>query len=139
MTKKTFTVIMAIALLGAFFLPYGKDKSGSFHSGLDLVLHGGSSLRFILLAFPVSALVLLAGAFERGKYQKGLFHWLPFIAIVAVGFLASKMELTPAYQDSTIASSFLKGVQGSAIGMWITAAVAILLLFGDALAGKPNK
>lgn len=129
---------MAIALLVSFFLPYAYYNSTNF-SGLDLIRQGTSSLRFIYLAIPLSALVLLGGAFAKGKYEKGLFHWLPFITIVLVGFFASRLELNPHYENTGIVASFFKALKGTSFGAWITAAVAILLLFGNLIATKPNK
>ena len=131
---------MAIALLGAFFLPYWKENSINY-SGFDIVLHGTLTRRFILLAIPLSGLVLLAGAFEKGSYSKGLFHWLPIITIVAIGFIVSSLELNPNLDrsDAGIFAWFSKTMKGSSYGLWITAAVSIILLFGDWIATKPNK
>jgi hypothetical protein len=143
MTKQTFTLIMGIVLLGSFFLPYLKFDSTNY-SGLGLVLHGSARTRFILLAIPLSALALLAGASGKGKYEKGLFHWLPIITILVIGFIGTTFD--PKYSDPTIPRPtngiwewFSKALQGSSYGFWITTAAAIILLFGDWIATKPNK
>jgi len=65
--------------------------------------------------------------------------WLHFIAIVLIGFFAKRLELTSNYSDQGIVASFFNALKGSSYSFWITAAVAILLLLGNAIAINPNK
>jgi uncharacterized membrane protein YuzA (DUF378 family) len=70
MDRKTLTIVLALALLAAFFLPWGAGK----FSGFDLVTAKGAGWKqYILILIPLSALLLLLGAFN-GNYITSAHH-----------------------------------------------------------------
>ena len=78
MDKKTLTIILALALLVAFFLPWGNG------SGFDSVTAKGAGWKqYILILIPLSALLLLLGSFN-GNYAlgRGLLCVLPLLVVL---------------------------------------------------------
>lgn len=81
MDKKTLSIILGVAIIGAFFLPYfsfaGIFKLSAFDlvSGKEMMEgsrnSGGSAERFVLLVGPLAGVLLLIGALNNGNYILG--------------------------------------------------------------------
>ena len=117
MDKKILTIVLAIVLIGCFFLAYLGPASG-----LDLVkvkMFGWE--RFVLLLIPLSGVLLLVGALNNGNYPLGrnLLCWLPLLAVIfwIVGM--------PLINGGDI-GAMIKTV---GIGLWITAGASLVLAF----------
>jgi hypothetical protein len=122
MNKKTLSMILGVALLGAFFLPfYGKGISG-----LDLVSAKGVDWKaYILLLLPLSGLLLLVGGVNNGNYilSRGLLCLLPLIAIIFILFVA------PMIEGAKIGDIFKYFGKGWGIGMWVSVVASLVLAF----------
>ena len=80
MDRKTLTIILAVGIIGCFLFTMGQDFGAKF-SGFDLVTAKGAGWKqYILLLIPISALLLLLGAFN-GNYAfgRGLLCVLPIV------------------------------------------------------------
>lgn len=121
MDKKMLTIILAIVLIGCFFLAYMGPASG-----LDLVkidMFGWE--RFVLLLIPLSGVLLLIGALNNGNYPLGrnLLCWLPILAILfwVIGY--------PLIEGASIGDIFKNLFKTIGIGLWITLAASLVLAF----------
>lgn len=73
MDRKTLSIILGVALIASFFLPYLNVAGILKVSGLDIVTGKGmmgeeakgSIDRFLLLLAPLAGILLLVGAFEQ--------------------------------------------------------------------------
>ena len=117
MDKKMLTIILAIVLIGCFFLDYTK---GIFaQSGFEIVKGGGPWEKYVLILIPLSGLLLLIGALNNGNYPLGrnMLCWLPLIAVLFWIIAA------PLIEGGSI-STMIKLV---GIGLWITAGASLIL------------
>src|SRR6476620_9583623 len=86
MKKNDVTLILALLLIGAFFLPWVSFMD--FHlSGFNLVFGNGGfgtgSLMWITLLVPVGALLLLIGALIKDSFGSGeIIFWMPLIGVI---------------------------------------------------------
>ena len=123
MDKRILTIILAIALIAAFFLSY---SSGFTVSGYDIVKSpGGNWEKYIPAIFPLCGLMLLIGALNNGNYPGGraIWAWLPLLALL---FWMFGVPLI----DGESFSNVLKGIgKGYGIGLWITIGASLVLAF----------
>jgi hypothetical protein len=125
MDRKVFSIILGLAFIASFFLPI-ISAYGSSASGLDIVQHAGDSkdkvLTFIWLVFPISGLMLLIGALNKGNYPGGraLWCWLPLLAILYVLFIG------PLIDGAKIGDLFKGFGKGFGIGLWIALAASVI-------------
>jgi len=120
MDKKTLTIVLAVALIGCFFLPYLKFM-GMGASGYDTVFaKGGDWEKYILLLIPVSGVMLLIGALNGGNYigGRGIWTWLPLLAVLYI-------IIRPVIDGADIGSM----IKVFGIGLWITLAASLVLAF----------
>lgn len=124
MDRKTLTIILALALLIAFFLPWGSGYVAKI-SGFEIVTAKGNGwIGYTLLLIPLSALLLLLGTFN-GNYAfgRGLLCVLPLFAIL---FL---LIIGPLINGNAI-GDILKGLgKGYGVGLWITIVTSLVLAF----------
>jgi len=123
MDKKILTIILAVVLIGCFFLAY-LSFMGQGISGYDMVFSGGGSgkgewEKYILLLIPLSGLLLLIGALT-GSYIGGrtIWCWLPLLTIL---YYLIRMVIEGAGVGD------LFKIIG--IGLWISLAASLVLAF----------
>lgn len=124
MDKKVLSIILGLALLVSFFLPY--IGGGMDISGLDIVKNAGESrepvMSYIWLVFPISGLMLLLGALNKGNYPGGrsLWLWLPLLALIYI------LIIYPITKDVSIGDVFKTFGKGYGIGLWIALAASVI-------------
>jgi hypothetical protein len=119
MDKKMLTIILAVVLIGCFFLAYWSFM-GSGISGYDSVFSaGGNWEKYIILLVPVSGVLLLIGALS-GNYIGGrtIWTWLPLLTIL---YYLVRMVI----QGAAIGDLF----KIIGIGLWISLAASLVLAF----------
>lgn len=116
MDRKTFTLILAVVLIGAFFLAYYNYFLSV--SGYDIVFSTGGDdwQRFILLLTPICGVLLLVGALNNGNYilGRGLLSWLPLLAVlywILIGPIVNGMDVGDVFKS-------IGKLYG--IGLWLT-------------------
>jgi len=130
MSKKSITIILCIALIAAFFLPYLSNGSLSY-SGLKVMLgdkevegisKGGKAL-FLSLLIPVGALLTLFQGLSNNS-SFGIVRWMP---LIGAGYL-----LVMLYIQGSGEISIGEFIGYFSYGLWITIVAAIILPFvGD--------
>jgi hypothetical protein len=117
MDKKMLTIVLAIVLIGCFFLAYTKGLGDQ--SGLDIVKGAGPWEKYVLILIPLSGLLLLVGALNNGNYPLGrnTLCWLPLLAVL---FWIIAVPLIEGGSISTM-------VKLVGIGLWITAGASLVL------------
>lgn len=124
MDKKMLTIILAVVLIGCFFLPYATFM-GMSASGFDSVKGPGDWQKYILLLIPLSGVLLLVGALNNGNYPLGrnVLCWLPFLTVLYLIFI------NPLIKGAAIGDIFSAIGKGYGIGLWITIAASLVLAF----------
>jgi hypothetical protein len=123
MDKKMLSIILAVVLIGCFFLPY-MSFMGMSASGLDSVTSkGGDWQKYILLLIPLSGAMLLVGALNNGNYPGGrmIWCWLPLLTVLYIIFI------NPLIKGAAIGDIFKAIGKGYGIGLWITIAASLVL------------
>ena len=126
MDRKMVTLILGLALVGCFFLPYFLGFTGKI-TGYDLVFSKGAEgwERYIWLLIPVSGLLLFLGALGNENYflGRGFLAWLPLLAIIF------ELICVPMIHGASIGDTFKELGKDYQIGLWITIGVSIVLAF----------
>ena len=124
MDKKMLTIILAVVLIGCFFLPY-MSFMGMSISGLDTVTGEGDWQKYILALIPLSGVMLLIGALNNGNYPGGrmIWCWLPLLTVLYLLFI------NPLIKGAAIGDIFKMLGKGYGIGLWITIAASLVLAF----------
>lgn len=122
MAKKMLTIILALALIGCFFLDYGGGVSG-----YDMVfkMPGNDWQKYIPLLIPVSGALLLIGALNNGNYFISRFIWslVPLLTILYL-FIGA-----PLMNGAAIGDIFKGLGKGYGIGLWVTIGASLVLAF----------
>ena len=118
MDRKTFSIVMAIALIVGFFLPLLKVGGSAF----DIVKAGGDWQNYLWAILPICGLLLLLGELNN-KYatNRGLVTWLPLLTMLVLLIilpLVNKVKL-----------DFGGLIKAFGIGMWVLLVSSILLAF----------
>jgi len=122
MDRKTLTMILAVVLIGGFFLPY--FKMGPFTiSGFDFIkAKGGDWDKYLMLVIPLAAVLLLVGALNNENYilGRGLLSWLPLLGLL---YLIVRSIIEAKGQGIGEIFKIL------GLGYWISLAAALVLAF----------
>ena len=122
MAKKMLTIILALAVIGCFFLDYGGGVSG-----YDMVfkMPGNDWQKYIPLLIPVSGALLLIGALNNGNYFISRLIWslVPLLTILYL-FIGS-----PLMNGAAIGDIFKGLGKGYGIGLWVTIGASLVLAF----------
>lgn len=118
MDRKTFTIVMAIALIVGFFLPLLKIGGSAF----DVVKSGGSWENYLWVIIPICGALLLLGELNN-KYvtSRGLLTWLPLLTILV------SLIIVPLINKVSL--DFGKLIKVFGVGMWVLLIASILLAF----------
>jgi hypothetical protein len=129
MSNRIWTIVLAIALIGSFFLPF--LKSGIIEvSGYDYVFKSvtskGNWEKYVWLIIPVAAILLLIGALLNGNYFLGrsFLAWLPLLVVI---FIIIRLYMDADARGASISiTNFIK-IFGT--GFWATFVCSLLLAF----------
>jgi hypothetical protein len=124
MDKRALSIIVGVALIASFFLPY---LGGGYNvSGLDIIKNAGESrdalMTYIWLVFPLCGLMLLIGALNNGNYPGGrsIWLWLPLLALVFI------LIIYPMINGVAVGDVFKGFGRGFGVGMWIALGASLL-------------
>lgn len=133
MSKKNLSVILSLAIIAAFFLPYLSDGSESF-SGMNIIfgnaefegLHRSGSALLVSLLIPLGGLLTLVGAFSNdNSAMGGLARWMPLIGVIYLVVMLYIRATSGDVGDTSIGEF----IAVFAYGFWITLASSVILLF----------
>jgi hypothetical protein len=121
--KRVLTIVLSIILLVSFFLPYfGHIWRGA--SGYTMVANyetvAGSWERYIWLFIPVSAILLLIGAFNKERYivSRKFLSLLPLLTII---FICIWLR--------TVSFSYETLISWLGFGFWVSILASLFLVF----------
>ena len=118
MDRKTFSIVMAIALIVGFFLPIFKVGGSAF----DIVKSGGDWKNYLWAIIPICGLLLLLGELNaRYSTNRGLITWLPLLTILLIVVILPLIDKTKM--------DFGMMIKAFGIGMWVMLVSSILLAF----------
>src|SRR5258706_13750522 len=123
MDKKILTIVLAIVLIGCFFLDWGGGVSG-----YDRVFNNAADKdwqKYIPLLIPLSGVLLLIGALNNGNYIGGraIWTWLPLLTILFLIIISPLIASHPPGMPGVKIGDVFKGLgKGYGIGKWITIA-----------------
>ena len=118
MDRKTFTIVISIALIVGFFLPLGKAGGSAF----DIVKAGGGWENYLWALIPLSGLLLLLGELNnRYATGRGFLTWLPLLTILVI------LILVPLINKVKL--DFGGMFKSFGIGMWVMLIASLLLAF----------
>jgi hypothetical protein len=131
MDRKTVTIILALALIGCFFLPYLQYGSVTA-SGFDLLTAPNISgadkglliMKYIWIMIPVAGIMLLIGALNNGNYFLGRGIWA-FLPLLTLLFVMAIIFRDAKKIGTNISISELAKNMGT--GFWITLGLSLLL------------
>lgn len=126
MDRKLFTIIMALALVGCFFLPFFKFGGFGSTSAFDIVFKskGGDWEKYIWLLIPLSGVLLLIGAANNENYMisRALWSWLPLLTVI---YIIVRLYMSAKQPGVKIPiGDFIKVFD---MGFWATFAVSLVL------------
>lgn len=124
MDRKTVIIVLALALIVAFFLPL-VSVGGTGMSAFDLVkskMPGWE--KYLYLIFPICGLLLLLGALNNNYVvPQSLLTWLPFITVLFI------ILLYPIIQGAKIDAVFKRIGSNYGVGWWVTIVASTILAF----------
>ncbi len=121
MDKRTLTIVLAVALIASFFLPFlGRA------SALDVVTSKyGDWQKYLLLIIPISGLLLLLGELNKGNYvvSRGLLSWLPLLTLLYF------IIIDPLIAGAKFGDIIKYIGRGYGVGMWVAIVASVVLAF----------
>lgn len=125
MDRKTLTLVLAVALIGSFFLAYF-SLFGQGISGFDMATSkGGDWQKYLMLLIPISGVLLLLGELNNGNYfiSRSILSWLPLLTLLYL------LLVSPIIKGAAIGDVFKALGKGYGIGLWIALASSLVLAF----------
>lgn len=133
MDRKTITIVLALALISCFFLPYlkyGSISANGFNllttKTLGSAAKGLLLLKYVWILIPVAAIMLIVGALNNGNYflGRGIWALLPLftVLLVMVQIFRDAKQIKSSVAFSDLSENF-------GIGYWITAGISLVLAF----------
>jgi hypothetical protein len=125
MDRKTLTIVLAVALIASFFLPFSSFGGRGGASGLDIVTaKGGDWSKYLLLVFPLCGLLLLLGELNNNYIlSRSLLTWLPLLTVLFMLFI------NPLIKGADFGNIFKYFGRGYGVGLWIAIVSSIVLAF----------
>lgn len=132
MDRKSLTTILALVLIGSFFMPYLKDGPVSA-SGFEILITPKDiaakdfallMIKYIWLLLPLSGIILLIGALNKGKYFIARWPWA-FLPLVVLLFVVAKIYLDAKRVGPPATISEIAGELG--FGFWVALAASVIL------------
>ncbi len=133
MDRKTITIVLALALISCFFLPYLKYGTVSAN-GFNLLTSKATSgadkglllMKYIWILIPVAAIMLIVGALNNGNYflRRSIWALLPLLTVLLV--MAQLFRDTKSIKSGITISDLSENF---GIGYWITAGISLVLAF----------
>jgi hypothetical protein len=129
MDRKMVTLILSLALVGCFFLPYIDLGYFGKVNGFNIVFPkdgGGEGWeRYIWLLIPVAGILLVFGALSNENYflGRGFLSWLPLLALIFC------LIVSPMIHGAAIGDVFKTLGKGYGVGLWITIVASLILAF----------
>ncbi|MEO7923720.1 MAG: hypothetical protein ABIR30_08570 [Chitinophagaceae bacterium] len=123
MNRRILTIVLAVILIGCFFLPYLSSR-GNHISGYDFVFSGADDWKkYIPLLIPISGAFLLIGALNNGNYilGRGLWAWLPLLTLLYM------MIGEPLINGVAFGDIFKHIGENFGYGLWVTIGASLVL------------
>jgi hypothetical protein len=121
MDRKIFTIVLSLAMIGGFFLPYSSMGT----SGYDFVFrpeyNDGSPEKYTWLISPAAGVLLLAGTLNKEQYIGGR-GLLIVLSLLSLLFIAVRIKVA-------VVLSLEDLVKRMGYGYWIALVATVLLLF----------
>ena len=127
MTRRIWTILVSLALIGCFFLAFFRNGNFSI-SAYDIVFKtpGGEGQweKYIWLLIPLSSILLLIGALNNGHYfiSRTLFCWTPLFTVI---FIIVRWYLLQ--KEGNEIAGFGDFIKTIGEGLWATLGLSLLL------------
>ena len=127
MNRKIWTILVSVALIGCFFLPFFKFGSTSAYDIVTSPASGDHAWeKYIWLVIPLSAVILLIGAMNNGTYFLGRSFWT-LLPLLTVLYFLVRIYLNAKDISSHVAIKDIIRVFDT--GYWATLGLSVLLAF----------
>jgi hypothetical protein len=120
MDRKTFTIVLGLALIVAFFLPLTMGASA-----FDLVKSKyGNWQKYLWLIPPICGALLLMGELNNNYVvSRSFLTWMPLLTVIYFLILA------PLIDKVDIGAIFKNIGKGYGVGLWINIVASLVLAF----------
>ncbi|HYC39893.1 MAG TPA: hypothetical protein VEB63_05335 [Chitinophagaceae bacterium] len=135
MNKKTSAIILALLLLGVFFLPFLSFTQDYKLSGFEVVFGkdgregiGQGRFMFVSLLIPLGAvLITLSALTERSSTLSNYVYWMPLLGLIYLTIM-SFLEMQSGARQVGGSLSFGQMMGTLAYGYWLTLAASVLVV-----------
>jgi len=126
MSRITLTTILAVFLLGSFFMPFFYWNSFEMN-GFNFILSDRvPSYKYFLLVIPLVVLFFLFGALSEGStsFSRKLLSWIPLTTLLAIFIL---IFITKSLDRLVFDNGGMFSNTGG--GFWLALGLSLLLAF----------
>jgi len=131
MDRKTLSILLGVALIASFFLPFLQNNGRSV-SMMDMVkMSAGGATKYLVLLIPISGLMLMIDGLKKGTYHLGrsLWAWLPLLTLLFI------LIIEPMINGMQAKQVFNMLGKGYGIGLWIAIVASVVAAFSNQRAG----